>query len=229
MASNSDFIPPYPAFKTFTNFLEGLEEKQEQFPPRIDRSYLRGLSGVSQSQLLAALRAFGLIGENGSVTPALKDLATRPADRPQLVGDIVRNHYPKMVELGEENATAKMLEDAFAEYGLSGSTRRKAISFFLKAAEWGGIKLSPHFAVPRAAPAGNGSGKRKRQAAKQTPPADPPKDPFSPATSTDPKQQYIQLLLKKAEDEGGMDDALLDRIERVIGVAGSEEAKAPDS
>ena len=229
MASNPDFTPPYPAFKTFTNFLEGLEEKQEQFPPRIDRSYLRGLSGVSQSQLLAALRAFDLIEEDGSVTPALKDLATRPDDRPQLVGDIVRTYYPKMVELGNENATAKMLEDEFAEYGLSGSTRRKAISFFLKAAEWGGIKLSPHFAVPRATPTGNGSGKRKRQAAKQTAPQDPAKDPPMPPTSTDPKQQYIQLLLKKAEEEDEMDDTLLDRIERVIGVDGPPKTKAPDS
>jgi len=226
MASNSDFSPPYPAFKTFTNFLEGLEEKQEQFPPRIDRSYLRGLSGVSQSQLLKALRAFELISEDGSVTPALKDLATRPNDRPQLVGDLVRTYYPEMVKLGEENATAKMLEDTFAEYGLSGSTRRKAVSFFLKAAEWGGIKLSPHLAIPRATSSGNGGAKRKRQQKTQTP-SDPEGSPPPPSPTTDPKQQYIQLLLKKAEED--MDDSLLDRIERVIGVEGSPETKAPDS
>ena len=225
MASNPDFTPPYPAFKTFTNFLEGLEEKQEQFPPRIDRGYLRGLSGVSQSQLLAALRAFELIDEDGGVTQALKDLATRPDDRPQLVGDIVRKHYPEMVKLAEDNATSKMLEDAFAEYGLSGSTRRKAISFFIKASEWGGITLSPYFAIPRATSTGNGNGKRKRQPKARTP--RPETNPPSTVTANDPKQQYIQLLLKKAEEE--MDDTLLDRIERVIGVDGPPKAKAPDS
>jgi hypothetical protein len=226
MASDS-FTPPYPAFKTFTNFLEGLEEKQQQFPPRIDRGYLRGLSGVSQSQLLAALRAFDLIDEDGNVTQALKDLATRPEDRPQLVGDLVRTYYPEMVKLGEDNATSKMLEDAFAEYGLSGSTRRKAIGFFLKAAEWGGIELSPYFALPRVT-SGNGSTKRKKQSKVGSAKNDGAEEPTPPsAPSSDPKQQYIQLLLKKAEED--MDDALLDRIERVIGVEGTPESDVPDS
>jgi hypothetical protein len=220
--ASENFTPPYPAFKTFTNFLEGLEEKQQQFPPRIDRGYLRGLSGVSQSQLLAALRAFELIDEEGNVTPALKELAINPDDRPSLVGNIVRTYYPGMVKLGEENATSKMLEDAFAEYGLSGSTRRKAISFFLKAAEWGGIKLSPYFAVPRAT-SGNGS-KRKKQP-KATVEAKTEQQSHTPPAG-DPKQQYIQLLLKKAEEN--MDDTLLDRIERVIGVDAPKEG-AQDS
>src|SRR5215218_1518244 len=219
--ASENFTPPYPAFKTFTNFLEGLEEKQQQFPPRIDRGYLRGLSGVSQSQLLAALRTFDLIDEEGNVTPALKELVVNADDRPRLVGDIVRAYYPEMVKLGEENATSKMLEDAFAEYGLSGSTRRKAISFFLKAAEWGGIKLSPYFAVPRAT-SGNGS-KRKKQP--KAPVENKSKEQsFTQGTITDPKQQYIQLLLKKAEEN--MDDTLLDRIERVIGVETPEEGAA---
>jgi hypothetical protein len=218
MASTQEFTPPYPPFKTFTNFLEGLEEKQEQFPPRIDRSYLRGLSGISQSQLLATLRAFELIDEGGNITPALKELATQPEDRPKLVADLVRNYYPEMVKLGEENATGKMLEDAFAEHGLTGSTRRKAISFFLKAASWGGIKLSPHFAVPRATGSSNGKtgGKRKRQAKRRTGEAEDAADLAPKESANDPKQQYVQLLLKKAEED--MDDSLLDRIERVIGL-----------
>jgi hypothetical protein len=216
--ASPDFTPPYPPFKTFTNFLEGLEEKQEQFPPRIDRSYLRGLSGISQSQLLATLRAFELIDEGGNVTPALKELATRPDDRPKLVADLVGTYYPAMVKLGEENATGKMLEDAFADYGLTGSTRRKAISFFLKAASWGGIKLSPHFAVPRATTSNNGKagGKRKRQAKRHASEGQGRDDSATKEPADDAKQQYIRLLLKKAEED--MDDGLLDRIERVIGL-----------
>ncbi len=215
------FRPPYPPFKTFTNFLEGLEEKREQFPPRIDRSYLRGLSGVSQSQLLATLRAFELIDDEGRVTPALKELAISPEQRPRLIGELVHRYYPKAVELGRNNATQQMLEDEFAEYGLTGSTRRKAVSFFLKASEWGEVPLSPHFSTPKVA--SSGGGRRKRRPKENAGTVDQNGAAARTAPS-DARERYIDLLLKKAEDD--MDDKLLDRIERVIGVeaaAASEE------
>lgn len=209
-----NFTPPYPPFKTFTNFLEGLEAKQEQFPPKIDRSYLR-LDGATQSQLLAALRTFELIDEDGHVLPALKKLATRPDDRPRLVGDLVRRHYSEMIALGEQNATQQMLDDAFAGHGVTGSTRRKAISFFLKAAEWGGIELSPHFSAPRSTAS---AGSRRRRAAK-TPPATPTPPPPAPHDAfEDLRTKYVEALLEKfAAANGEVDAELANRIERLVG------------
>src|SRR5688572_11426146 len=55
-------IPPYVAYKTFINFVNGL--KAAGIPNRIDKSIIR-LSGAAQSQLIYALRFFGLIEADG--------------------------------------------------------------------------------------------------------------------------------------------------------------------
>lgn len=144
---------PYLPWRTFLNFLLRLEG-EATLPNRIDRSYLRGMSGADQSQLMVALKAFGLVGENGKIEQELVELATDPDGRPKRIGEMVRRFYPAEVKLGAENGTPKQLEDSFEEsFSLTGSTRQKAIRFFLSAAQFGDVDLSPHFSVP-AAPRG---------------------------------------------------------------------------
>jgi len=96
---------------------------------------------------------------------------------------------------------------------------RAAIAFFLHAASDAEIPVSPHFKIP---PVRSGNGKpvvrRTKSTTKgkadggQTPPAPLPADP-----SADLRTRYIDMLLKKVEEQDQMDGELLDRIETLLG------------
>lgn len=145
---NNEFKPPYNlAFRTFLNLLHRLQ--QEPIPPRIDRTYLSKLSGTDQTHLMAALRSFALIDENNKVHPDLGKMGKDEEFRRQKLAQLLHTYYPKPVQMSKENATQGMLEEAFSEYGISGDSRRKAVTFYLKAAEYAGLPLSPHFKIPK--------------------------------------------------------------------------------
>jgi hypothetical protein len=140
------FTPPYNIpWSTFLRFIEGLDT--DSLPPKIDRTYLARLSGNAQTYLMAALRAFGLTGPDNEVTPALKELAQNTEDRPGLIADLLRKHYPELVQLGEANATSGQLDDAFRKFRLGGNTLRKATTFYIHAAQYADIPTSPHWNV----------------------------------------------------------------------------------
>lgn len=139
--------PAYFAFKTLTNLIVRMEEHGP--PPRIDRTFLSGMSGAGQTQFLAGLKSLGLIDEEGATQPTLIDLVNRPGDRPRLIGQMLRSCYPEAVELGKTAATTGQLVEVFNDYGVRGDTARKAIAFYLNAANYAGdIPLSPHFKTP---------------------------------------------------------------------------------
>jgi hypothetical protein len=184
------FSPPYNiAWSTLRSFLERID--LENLPPRIDRSYLPTLSGTAQSYLIGALRSFELIGPNREVLPALKELAQDPDGRPALIGDLLRKYYPEVVELGENNGTAGQLEEAFRKYGLAGNTVRKAVTFYVHAAQYAGLPLSPHWHVRKA-----GSGYRDASSVKR--PRKPTSRPAAPIqqTSRTPAGDSRSLALK---------------------------------
>lgn len=139
--------PPYTSFRTFLNLLQRMEE-EGGVPSHVDRSYLHKLSGGVQNQLLVALRWLDLIGAGGEVQPELRELALQGDERPKLVGEMIRRRYPEVVELGERNGTQAKLIELFREMGATGATLRKSITFYLKAAEFSGIKSSPFFKAP---------------------------------------------------------------------------------
>jgi hypothetical protein len=151
--------PPYFAFKTLTNMLVQMEEHGP--PNRVDRTFLRGMSGAGQTQFIAGLRSLGLIDEDGAVQPRLVEMVTKPDDRPAILRQILRERYPEAVELGRTNATTGELVEIFNGYGAKGDTARKAIAFYLQAAEYAGdIPLSPNFRTPTIR-SGVGSSKRR--------------------------------------------------------------------
>jgi len=120
-------------------------------PNRIDRSYLGNLSGNVQTYLIAAFKSFGLIADEGNaVLPPLKELAANENERPALVASLLRTYYPKVVELGQTNATLDELADLFeTEYGVKGATRIKAIRFYLNAAVYSGVQTAPLWKASR--------------------------------------------------------------------------------
>lgn len=85
-------LPPYVSYRTFRNFMDGL---QQRMPSRIDRSYWGDiLSGSTGTQLMASLRFLGLIDEYGRPTTRLKPLAAAKGDqRNSFLRDMANDAY----------------------------------------------------------------------------------------------------------------------------------------
>jgi len=216
--------PPYISFKTLTNLLERLQETH--LPPRIDRSYLDGLSGGYQTQVIAALRWLDLIGENGEVTGTLTGLATAaPEIRPQMIGEMLRGHYAPIFALSAKNATQGQLEEEFRKFGITGATLRKAIAFFLHAARYAEIPVSPHFKIPPVSSSSNGksAARRTKGTGKGAASKEPPPLPPSPSAAADLRTRYIEMLLDKAQSQETMDSELLNRIETLLGYPSEDQ------
>lgn len=214
--------PPYIPWTTFNNILDEFQGKG--LPAQIDRSVLSSKSGATYSQFFLAAKFFGLVDDESKPTDLFKALVDPSRDRDEVIGELVKASYADMLSLGS-GATQGQLETKFKNTGLGGETMRKAVAFFLTAAEQGDVPVSSHFRKAKVA-SGKPAGSRvapSRKAPKQTkvdPGVTPPTPPVSQAT--DPKQRYVDLLLKKAEED--MSDELLDRIERVIGMPPREDA-----
>lgn len=141
--------PPYLAFQTFLAFLMELSAKP--LPPQIDRSIMSSKSGTDQANLFAALKFFNLIDDNYVVQEGLKAFVSADdASRKTAVTAMLAGRYPRQLEVSGQNGTEKLLLDSFeTDFGYTGDTRRKAMTFFLHAARWAGMTLSPHFPVTR--------------------------------------------------------------------------------
>lgn len=220
--------PPYISFRTLLNLIERMAD--EGTPPRIDRSYLSGLSGGYQTQVMAALRWLGLIDDEGVVQDNLSALVTNPELRQRFVGEIIKQRYPEAVRLGEIKATQAQLEETFRPYGISGATLRKAVAFYLHAANFAGIPVSPFFKTPSAS--GDASTGRRRRARATTPrengsPPTPPTAP-TPPSEEQLRTRYIDMLLKKVDTQEEMDEKLLNRIEALLGFEGQRDQDEPE-
>lgn len=156
------FTPPYVSWLTLTNLVDRIA-KEGGLPSQIDRSYLSNLPGSTQTPLLAALKALRLVDDDLRPMQDLETWVNEPDDRQGLVQAMLEIYYPGPLGL-PKFATQQQLENEFRKFGISGSTMRKAISFFLSAAKFAEIPLSPHFKVPRSAPSSDGApAKPKKQ------------------------------------------------------------------
>jgi hypothetical protein len=217
-----EFNPPYLAFKTLTNLFDRLAETG--IPNRIDRTYLGYLAGITQTYLLAALRMFDLLDDDDRPTDKLIALVNERERRSELIGDLVRTYYPEALQLGS-GATPGELSELFREdYGVTGETNRKAITFFLNAAQFGNVPLSQHYKMPRAAgTASTNSGgttqRRKRGTARRRAGGVTPEQSTAPTGQSveSLRTRYIDMLMKKAEAQDEFDADLLNRIETLLG------------
>jgi hypothetical protein len=140
--------PPYIAFRTLEDLIQRMSD--DGAPPQIDRSYLDNYSGGYGGQVIAALESLDLLEKNGGLKPRLKALIQGDAsERKRLFAEILQERYPRVIELGKINATQQQHEDVFREMGVSGDTLRKAVAFYIKAAQFSGVPLSRNFKVPR--------------------------------------------------------------------------------
>lgn len=135
--------PPYVGFRTFMSFLDWLG--QVGVPTRIDRSFWgERLSGVTGSQVVAALKFFGLVGERGVPDPTLEMIAKDTEQRKIILSALMVRYNEALNGLDLERATAGELDERFRGYDISGDTFRKALVFFIQAAQYCDMPLSPY-------------------------------------------------------------------------------------
>lgn len=148
----------YLPFKTFISALESLEHG---IPKRLDRSIWRSQSGITQSQIMMALRFFCLIDDNDQPTPALARLVDGKDKRSEHIGALLRHCYKAIIDRDLTKTTPKMLNEMFDDYNVAGDTKRKAIAFFLRAAQFAEVPLHPLLTATMR----NSSGPRKKKSA----------------------------------------------------------------
>ena len=183
-------------------------------PTRIDKSYLDNQSGGMQTAILSGLRWLRLIQEDGRLTDAFIQLAEADeAGRKEVITNLLRARYGPIIELGTRNATQLELEEAFrTEFGAQGETRRKGISFYLKAAAYAGVPVSRNWKPPRATvvrSARRKAGQRRTAGGEAVPSA-------NSHPRSDLRRRYVEMLMAKAEAQDEPDDKLLDRIETAL-------------
>jgi hypothetical protein len=217
--SGARLAPPYFPWNALLSIVQRMAT--EEPPTRIDKSYLDKHSGATQTAILSGLRWLDLIGEDGRLTEAFIRLAEADdAQRKQAIGDLLRSRYGVIVEMGTTNATQQELEEAFkAQFDSQGETRRKAVAFYLKAAQYAGVPVSRHWKTPRTTVPRSGT--RGRRGAKPGTGQDSQHVARTPSVSEDDmKRIYFNLLVEKAQQAEKPESDLLNRIERVIGISG---------
>jgi hypothetical protein len=138
-------LPPYVSYRTFLNFISGL---QQRVPSRIDRSFWGDmLSGSTGTQLMATLRFLRLIDANGKPTERLKPLVSAKGEqRAQLLREIATEAFDFVLRssLDLESATYAQLEEVFHNtFQLTDDVSRKCVKFFITMASDAGMVLSP--------------------------------------------------------------------------------------
>lgn len=166
---NSTLTPAYVPHTTFVNFVGKL--KETGLPGRVDASLLSNYSGATQSQIMVALRFWGLTKEDGSVTDNFRALVKAHGEEGRwsaaLKEYVVPCYNGVLGDLNLINATAGQLEDRFRLAGAKGSVQEKAIRLYLKLLDDTDTKYSPHFKKTRTA-----SRTKPRKAAKKQPKKD---------------------------------------------------------
>jgi hypothetical protein len=144
MAEKEQKASVYVGWTTFKNCV--MDALAKSMPNVIDKSVFSGQAGGVQSQLMAAVKFLDLIDEKGTPKKALEDLAVSdgPA-RKQVLARILKTRYAAVFAVGLDKATPKQLSDAMATaYGVGGDTLEKSVRFFLAAAKYAEIPVSPH-------------------------------------------------------------------------------------
>jgi hypothetical protein len=141
-------LPPYVSYRTFQNFIDGL---QQGMPARIDRSYWSDrLSGSTGIQLMSALRFLGLIDANGTPTNRLRLLASaKGSQRTEILKQVTTEAFSFLLQssFDLQSSTYAQLQEAFHNtFELTDGVSRKCVKFFVELAGAAGMPLSPFIA-----------------------------------------------------------------------------------
>lgn len=131
---------PYLPFKTFLGALDMLDS--HGMPNKIDRSVFPSQSGVMQGQIVTTLKFFDLINDHGAPSDTLEKLAAEKENRKDLLKPLLTKYYHDLIKLDLTKTSPSQLDQAFDNYGVTGDTKKKAKTFFIKSAQFVGLPLS---------------------------------------------------------------------------------------
>lgn len=175
------------AYLPFKTFISAIETLEQGLPKKLDRTVWRSQSGVIQSQIMMALRFFGLVNDDGVPTVALQRLIDGKDKRQEQMGALLRYAYKDIIDHDLTKMTPRMLEDAMSAYNVSGDTRRKAVGFFLRAAKFADFSMHP-LLYGQIRETGNGSRKKRQKAGRSA---------ENPLHSTFPQILFRQIRVER--------------------------------
>jgi hypothetical protein len=197
----------------------------EGVPSKIDKYFLSNMAGGTQNHFRHALRSLGLIDDEDRSTDALQALVSTPDQRKAMFGELLRERFPRLVEL-DINASKSDFISVLEDAGMKSSeTQRKAIGFYVAAAEYAGIPVSNHVKSGRSPSPSRRVGARRKpnSASSSGNSAEPsPTTPLDVLTDDAMRSAYFKLLAKKAEAAEDPSD-LFDRIERLVRVVDGDK------
>jgi len=135
-----------PAYLPFKTFLSALDRLAQGMPHEVNKECFPTYSGVIQGQIIGALKFFDLIDDIGVPKgSALEQLALQKSIARRKVNllPLVRTAYSELIKLNPARLTPSKFDSAFEGYGISGDTKRRAKTFFIHAAQFVGLELSP--------------------------------------------------------------------------------------
>lgn len=157
--------PPYATFASFINFLNKLRETQ--VPSRIDPSVFGNASGSLSYSIIAALKSLKLISAEGLPTVEfINFVRASDEDRKPMMLEILKAGYPTIwggaIDLSSTTA-GQFDEHIREEYDVKGSTVDKVAAFFIAAAKYCDLSISPHLAARKPTASSASSNKSKKQ------------------------------------------------------------------
>ncbi len=152
-------LPPYLSYRTFQNFIDGL---QQGIPARLDRSYWgERFSGSTGTHLMATLRFLGLVDASSTPTSRLRRLASaKDEQKKEVLKEITSEAYSFLLQgsFDPQTATYAQLQEIFQDrFQPTSDVSRKCIKFFVALTSDSGISLSS-FITRRFRPAHKGTG-----------------------------------------------------------------------
>ena len=138
-----------PAYVPYATFISSLDALRHHGIPRsgiIDKSIWDSQSGSVRGQLILAFKFLGLIDEQKRIQSSLSPLvAASSEDRTRLLRKIIEEKYSSILVLDLLTISQGQLDDAFRRFGITGSTLKCAVRFFVKACVELGIPISQRF------------------------------------------------------------------------------------
>ena len=135
-----------PPYLPFTSFITALDQLAQAVPNVITKDVFPSHSNLLQGQVIAALKFFDLVDDNGIPNgDTLERLASEKEveQRKANLRPLLKAGYADIIKLNLPKVTPSQLDAALGKYGVSGDTKKKATAFFLKAAKFVGLSLSP--------------------------------------------------------------------------------------
>src|SRR3990172_8952367 len=183
-----------------------------------------GIPKANIHRILAALRFLSLIGEGGEPTATFQSLQTAPeAEYQAIFGGVVRNAYQEPLKTVDPSRDSQLMIDNHFRRYTPQSQRHRMVTLFLALCREAGIATLD---TPRQRgmkrPIAGAPGKAVTAAVhlgmrmEPTPKVASHEVPSFPRDVSGLRQSYIAALIEKVKQQDSIDEALLDRIERLL-------------